>query len=50
MNVYSVNTSLAAKGALAHRLKCRTALKIKMADRVGKVFTKRLLGVLTNFC
>ena len=57
MNVYSVNPSLAAKGALAHRLQRRTALKIqngrqgapKWRTGSGKVSTPRFLGVLSNF-
>ena len=51
------NTSLAAKGALAHRLQRRTACKIqrlpggpKCQPGSGKVFIPRVLGVLSNFC
>ena len=36
MNI-KVNTSLAAKGALANRLQCRTACKTKMAARGPKM-------------
>ena len=51
------NTSLAAKGALAHRLQRRTACKIqngrqgapKWRTGSGKVSTPRFLGVLSNF-
>ena len=56
MNIL-VNTSLAAKGALAHRLQRRTACKIqngrqwalKWQMRSGKVSTLRFLGILSNF-
>ena len=45
------NTSLAAQGALPHRLQRRTACKIqKLPTGSGKVFTHRFLGVLSNFC
>ena len=52
------NTSLAAKGALANRLKRRTACKIqngrqgapKWQRGYGKVSTPRFLGVISNFC
>ena len=52
-----LNTSLAAKGALAHRLQCRTACKIqngcqgapKWPTGSGKVYTPRFLGILSNF-
>ena len=52
-----LNTSLAAKGALAHRLHRRTACKIqngrqgapKWRTGSGKVSTPRFLGVLSNF-
>ena len=51
------NTSLAAKGALAHRLHRRTACKIrngrqgapKWLTGSGKVSTPGILGVLSNF-
>ena len=51
------NTSLAAPGALAHRLQRRTACKIqngrqgapKWQRGSGKVSTPRFLGVLSNF-
>ena len=51
------NTSLAAKGALAHRLQRRTAWKIQIGRQgaskwptgSGKVFTPRFLGILSNF-
>ena len=51
------NTSLAAKGALAHRLQRRTACKIqngrqgapKWRTGSGKVSTPRFLGILRNF-
>ena len=51
------NTSLAAKGALAHRLQRRTACKIqngrqgapKCPTGSGKVSTPRFLGVPVNF-
>ena len=51
------NTSLAAKGALAHRLQRRTACKIQNGHQgapkwwtgSGKVSTPRFLGVLSNF-
>ena len=54
----TVNTSLAAKGALAHRLQRRTACKIqngcqgapKWRTGSGKVSTSRCLGILSNFC
>ena len=53
----SKNTSLAAKGALAHRLQRRTACKTqngrqgapKWRTGSGKVSTPRFLGVLSNF-
>ena len=53
-----LNTSLAAKGALAHRLQRRTACKIQNGRQgapkwrmgSGKVSTPRFLGVLSNFC
>ena len=52
------NTSLAAKGALANRLKRRTACKIqngrqgapKWPTGLGKVLTPRFWGILSNFC
>ena len=52
------NTSIVAKGALAHRLQCRTACKIqngrqgapKWLTGSGKVSTPRFLGILSNFC
>ena len=40
------NTSLVAKGALAHRLQRRTACKIENGRQVS---TPRFLGVLSNF-
>ena len=51
------NTSLAAKGELAHCLQRRTACKIqngcqgapKWPTGSGKVSTPRFLGVLSNF-
>ena len=51
------NTSLAARGALTHRLQRRTACKIqngrqgapKWQTGSGKVSTPRFLGVLSNF-
>ena len=51
------NTSLSAKGALAHRLQPRTACKIQNGRQVapkwrtgsGKVSTPRFLGILSNF-
>ena len=51
------NTSLAAMGALAHRLERRTASKIQNGRQVapkwqrgsGKVSTPRFLGVPVNF-
>ena len=51
------NTSLAAKGALAHRLQRRTAFKIqngrleapKWPTESAKVSTLRFLGILSNF-
>ena len=51
------NTSLAAKGALAHRLQRRTAYKIqngrqgapKWPTGSGKVSTSRFFGILRNF-
>ena len=51
------NASLAAKGALAHCLKCRTTFKIqngrkgapKWPTGSGKVSTPWFLGVLSNF-
>ena len=51
------NTSLAAQGALAHRLQRHTACKIKNGRQgapkwhtgSGKVSTPRFLGVLSNF-
>ena len=54
---FKVNTSLAAKGALANRLQRRTACKIqngrqgapKWQRGSGKVSTPRFLGVLSNF-
>ena len=61
-NVYLIltimeDTSLAAKGALAHRLQRRTACKIQNGRQgaptwergSGKVSTPRILGVLSNF-
>ena len=53
----SKNISLAAKGALAHRLQRRTAYKIQNGLQgapkwwmgSGKVSTPRFLGVLSNF-
>ena len=42
------NTSLAAKGALAHNLQRQGAPK--WPSGVGKVSTHRFLGVLSNFC
>ena len=53
-----LNTSLAAKGALAHRLQRRIACKIqngrqgapKWPTGSGKVSTPRFLGILSNFC
>ena len=42
------NTSLAAKGALAHRLQRRTAYKIQKG-RQGLMSTSRFLGLLSNF-
>ena len=53
-----LNTSLAAKGALGHRLQHRTAYKIqngrqgapKWPTGSGKVSIPRFLGVLSNFC
>ena len=55
--IWLVNTSLAAKGALAHRLQRRTACKIqngrhgapKWRTGSGKVSTPRFLGILSNF-
>ena len=52
-----INTSLAAPGALAHRLQRRAACKIqngrqwapKWPTGSGKVSTTRFLGVLSNF-
>ena len=52
------NTSLAAPGALAHRLQCRTACKIqngrqgapKWPTGSGKGSNPRLLGAPVNFC
>ena len=52
-----INTSLAAKGALAHCLQRRTACKIqngrhgapKWPTGLGRVSTPRFLGVLSNF-
>ena len=51
------NTSLAAKGALAHHLQRRTACKIQNGRQgapewrtgSGKVSTPRFLGILSNF-
>ena len=51
------NTNLAAKGALAHCLQCRTARKIQYGCQgapeyqtgSGKVSTPRFLGILSNF-
>ena len=51
------NTSLAAKGALAHRIQRRTACKIQYGPQgapkwptgSGKVSTPRVLGILSNF-
>ena len=48
------NTSLAAKGALAHRLQCLQNPKFlpggpKWPTGSGKVTTPRFLGVLSNF-
>ena len=53
----SYNTSLAAPGALAHRLQRRTACKIqngrqwapKWPTGSGKVSIPRFLGILSNF-
>ena len=53
-----VNTSLAAQGALAHRLQCRTICKIqnghyeapKWPTGSGKVSNHRFLGAPVNFC
>ena len=53
-----INASQAAKGALAHRLQCRTACKIqngrqeatKLPTGSGKVSTPKFLGILSNFC
>ena len=50
-------TSLAAKGAIAQNLQCRTACKIQNSHQgapkwptvSGKVSTPRFLGVLSNF-
>ena len=39
--IFWINTSLAAKGALAHRLQRRSPCNTKMADGV--------LGILSNF-
>ena len=52
------NTSVAGKGALAHRLQHRTACKIengrqgapKWPTGSGKVSTPRFLGASVNFC
>ena len=52
-----INTSLAAPGALAHRLQRRSACKIqnghqwapKWLTGSGKVSTPRFLGILSNF-
>ena len=49
-----MNTSLAAKGALAHRLQRRTACKIQNGHQGAPKWltgsgTPRLLGVLSNF-
>ena len=52
-----IDTSLAAKGALANRLQRRTAYKIqngcqgapKFQRGSGKVSTPRFLGILSNF-
>ena len=52
------NTSLAAPGALAHRLQCHTACKIqngrqgaqKWPTGSGKGSNPRLLGAPVNFC
>ena len=52
-----IDTSLAAPGALAHRLQRRTACKIqngrqwapKWPTGSGKVYTPRFLGILSNF-
>ena len=54
----NLNISLAAKGALAHRLQHRTACEIpnghqgapKWQTRSGKVSSFRFLGILSNFC
>ena len=51
------NTSLAAKGALTHRLQRRIACKIqngrqgapKLQMGYGKLSTPRFLGILSNF-
>ena len=52
------DTSLAAKGELAHRLQCRTSSKVqtccqgatKWPTGSGKMYTPRFLGILSNFC
>ena len=57
VGVFWMNTSLAAKGALANRLRRRTACKIqngrqgapKWQRGSGKVSTHRFLGVPVNF-
>ena len=54
---FQKNTSLAPKGALAHRLQRRTPCKIpngrqgapKWQRGSGKVYTPRFLGVPVNF-
>ena len=48
INLYRINNGLAAPGALAHHLQCRTAFKIqngapKWLTRSGKVSTPRFL-------
>ena len=56
-NENDLNTSLAAKGALAHHLQRRSACKIqngrqgapKWQRGSGKVSTPRFLGILSNF-
>ena len=53
----TMNTSLAAKGALAHRLQRRTTCKIQYGRQgapkwpmgSGKVSPPRFLGILSNF-
>ena len=44
-------TSLAAKGAVANRLQCRTNCKTQNGHQgSGKGCTPRFLGILNNFC